>query len=83
MPVLLIALAFILQAVFAQNASAVTGVPCSQTGMETVATDDGFYAPGSIVHMSGGGYAPGCDAVVRVTRPDGTIVKGDGSFEPG
>ncbi|MEK6275737.1 MAG: hypothetical protein AABM30_10405, partial [Actinomycetota bacterium] len=80
---LLIALAFILQAAFAQNASAVTGVPCPQTGIETVATDAHAYDPGSLVHMTGSGYAAVCDVVVKVTRPDGSVVTGDGTFTPG
>ena len=81
---LLAALAFaLLQLALAQNGSASTGVPCPQTGMETVATDHGSYAPGSLVHITGTGYAPGCDAVVKVTRPDGLVVIGDGSGTPG
>src|SRR3989442_1082941 len=51
--------------------------------METVVTDDGYYALGSIVHMSGMGYAPNYDTIVHMTRPDGSVVKGDGSFAPG
>jgi hypothetical protein len=82
-PALLVALAFVLQAAFAQPASAETGVLCSQTGIETIASDQPEYAPGSTVHITGTGYAPGCDVVVKVTRPDGSVVKGDGSFEPG
>ena len=77
---LLAALAFaFLQLALAQNGSASTGVPCPQTGMETVATDATRYSPGSLVHMSGTGYAAGCDVVVKVTRPDGLVVVGDGS----
>jgi len=82
-PALLVALAFVLQAAFAQPASAEAGVPCPQTGIETVASDQAEYAPGSIVHITGTGYGPGCDVVMKVTRPDGSVVRGDGSFEPG
>ena len=56
---------------------------CAQTGAETVATDKGDYAPEEIVHITGVGYAVSCNVVVRVTRPDGSIVVGDGSFTPG
>ena len=53
-----VALGLALQGAFAQTASAETGVPCPQTGIETVATDRPAYAPGSTVHMTGAGYAP-------------------------
>jgi len=81
---LLAALAlFAFQLAHAQSSSAATGVPCPQTGNELVATDQSVYVPGSLVHMTGMGYAPGCDVVVKVTRPDGSVVTGDGSFTPG
>ena len=56
---------------------------CTATGLETVATDKGDYSPEETVHITGGGYAASCNVVVRVTRPDGSIVVGDGSFTPG
>src|SRR5512132_1278114 len=74
---------FAFQLAHAQSSSAATGVPCLQTGMETVTTDRSAYAPGSLVHVSGTGYAFGCDVVVKVTRPDGAVVVGDGSQTPG
>src|SRR6266511_1031924 len=80
-PALLVALAFVLQAAFAQPASAEAGVPCPQTGIETVASDQAEYAPGSIVHITGTGYGPGCDVVMKVTRPDGSVVRVVGSVE--
>src|SRR2546430_10750237 len=81
---LLAALAlFAFQLAHAQSSSAATGVPCPQTGNELVATDHAAYVPGSLVHVTGMGYAPGCDVVVKVTRPDGSIVSGDGTFTPG
>src|SRR5947208_17169956 len=81
---LLVALAFVaVQLAMAQPGSASTGVPCPQTGNELVATDAPSYSPGSLVHMTGMGYAPGCDVVVKVTRPDGSVVTGDGSFAAG
>src|SRR2546421_1197130 len=81
---LLAALAlFAFQLAQAQSSSAATGVPCPQTGNELVSTDAPSYTPGSLVHVSGMGYAPGCDVVVKVTRPDGSVVSGDGTFTPG
>src|SRR5947208_1218820 len=80
---LIASLAFVLQLALASPGSAATGVPCPQTGMETIATNRADYAPGAIVHATGTGYAPGCDVVMKVTRPDGLIVIGDGSDTPG
>src|SRR3954453_9108381 len=69
---LLAALAlFAFQLVHAQTSSAATGVACSQTGMETVASDAADYPPGSTAHFSGTGYAPDCDIQLNVSRPDG------------
>src|SRR5215212_6292693 len=68
---LFVALSFVVvQLAYAQNGSAATGDPCLRTGMETTATGKSNYAPGSLVHMSGTGYAADCDVVVKVTRPD-------------
>src|SRR5436309_8740601 len=74
---------FAFQLVRAQTSSAGVGVACPQTGNELVATDQRSYQPGSTVHVSGMGYAPSCDVVVQVTRPDGSVVTGDGTFTPG
>jgi Domain of unknown function (DUF5979) len=56
---------------------------CTRLGTETIATDQPDYPPGATVHMTGAGYAPSCLVRVEVTRPDGSVVKGDGSFAPG
>ena len=56
---------------------------CPRQGSETVATDKADYAPGETVHMTGTGYARACTVRVEVRRPDGSVVRGDGSFEPG
>ncbi len=56
---------------------------CAQTGQETVATDKADYPPESTVHMSGSGYAANCQVMVEVTRPDGSVVLGDGTGTPG
>ncbi len=63
--------------------AAATPSSCAAIGLETIQTDKADYAPEETVHMTGTGYAPACDVVVQVTRPNGSIVKGDGSFEPG
>jgi hypothetical protein len=56
---------------------------CAPQGTESIATDKADYAPAETVHMTGAGYAPSCLVKVEVIRPDGSVVKGDGSFEPG
>jgi hypothetical protein len=58
-------------------------LPCSPTGTEHVTTDKPDYAPEETVHMTGSGFAPSCVVRIEVTRPDGSVVKGDGSFTPG
>lgn len=45
-------------------------------------TDKADYAPGETVRISGSGFAPTADLRLRVTRPDGSTVTGDGSFDP-
>ncbi len=73
----------------AEVASVPSGAPaepvdaCSPTGAETVVTDQADYAPEETVHITGGSYAASCEVTVRVTRPDGSIVVGNGSFAPG
>ena len=74
---------FAFQLVRAQTSSAATGVACPQTGNELVATDQSNYSPGDLVHITGMGYSSSCDVVVKVTRPDGSVVTGDGSNTPG
>src|SRR5437868_9420620 len=81
--VLVLALLFVLQLALAKPGIAATGVSCVQTGMETVTTNREDYAPGALVHVTGTGYGPGCDVVVKITRPDGLVVVGDGSDTPG
>lgn len=72
-----------------ETASVPSGAPaepvdaCSPTGAETVVTDQADYAPEETVHITGAGYAASCSVTVRITRPDGSVVVGDGSFAPG
>jgi LPXTG-motif cell wall-anchored protein len=71
---------------FASTQFAVEGprpTRCEPRGRETIATDKADYRPGATVHMFGSGYARSCLVKVKVVRPDGTVVRGDGSFEPG
>ena len=71
---LLAVLAFaLLQLTLAQNGSAATGDPCPQTGMETVASDAGDYAPGTTAHFSGTGYSADCDIQLNIARPDSVV----------
>ncbi len=56
---------------------------CAPTGNETIATDREDYGPGETVEMTGSGYGAGCGVTVKVTRPNGSVVVGDGSFAPG
>ncbi|HKP88982.1 MAG TPA: SdrD B-like domain-containing protein [Thermoleophilaceae bacterium] len=56
---------------------------CGATGSETVRTDRPSYPNRDLVHVTGSGYAPDCDVAVRIVRPDGSVVTGDGSETPG
>ncbi len=49
----------------------------------TVTTDKPDYAPSETVVITGAGFGPGDVLDVVVTRPDGSIVIGDGSFTEG
>ncbi|NPV09184.1 MAG: DUF11 domain-containing protein, partial [Anaerolineae bacterium] len=49
----------------------------------SVVTDKPDYAPGETVIVTGSGFTAGEQYDIPVIRPDGTIVKGDGSFVPG
>ena len=46
-------------------------------------TDKADYFPSEVVTISGKGFAPNTDYDVAVIRPDGSIVKGDGTFQAG
>src|SRR5687767_5918784 len=63
-------------------ASASAAGPCAATGLETVVTDKADYSPGETVHITGIGYNADCDVMIKVIRPDGSVVTGDGSFGP-
>jgi len=55
---------------------------CTVDGEYEICTDKDDYAPGETVHISGSGFAAGTGLSVKVTRPDGSVVTGDGSFAP-
>ena len=46
----------------------------------SVSTDKADYSPEQTVIVTGAGFDAGAQLMVRVTRPDGSIVTGDGSF---
>ncbi|MFL5780534.1 MAG: SdrD B-like domain-containing protein, partial [Thermoleophilaceae bacterium] len=56
---------------------------CAATGAETVRTDRPSYPNKDLVHVTGTGYAADCDVAVRIVRPDGSVVTGDGTETPG
>jgi len=69
-------------AVFSASAAA-HSIPtpfCTATGDKTLCTDLDDYAPNSTVHISGSGFDTNSSLAVHVTRPDGSVVTGDGSF---
>ena len=35
------------------------------------------------MYVTGAGFEAGCTVVVRITRPDGSVITGDGNFTPG
>gem|GEM_PF-5663406 len=46
-------------------------------------TEKADYLPGETVQVTGKGFAPNTQYSIPVMRPDGSVVKGDGSFSPG
>ncbi len=40
------------------------------------------FSPGSTVYIHGSGFDPNTTYDIPVTRPDGSIIKGDGNFDP-
>lgn len=49
----------------------------------SVFTDKEDYAPGETAKIIGENFPINTILIIRVTRPDGSVVKGDGSFEEG
>lgn len=56
---------------------------CLSNGVPSVSTDKEGYAPSETVVITGQGFQCGVLLTVKVTRPDGSVVKGDGTFAPG
>jgi len=56
------------------------GIPHTTADSYTVGTDKTNYDPGETVHIFGGGFAAQAHFTIKVIRPDGSVVTGDGSF---
>ena len=52
---------------------AAPGGACAAVGGEALSTDAADYAPGSVVQITGMGFAPSCDVELRITRPDAVV----------
>lgn len=48
-----------------------------------ISTDKPDYAPNELVKINGENFSPLINLTIKVTRPDGSVVVGDGSFTPG
>ncbi len=71
-------------AVAAVAASLALAMPALSEPVPTLETDKPDYAPGEVVHITGDGFEPNQTYAVPVKRPNGSIVKWNGtSFEPG
>ncbi|MBI4469533.1 MAG: HYR domain-containing protein, partial [Acidobacteria bacterium] len=55
---------------------------CTVTGNYMLCTDKADYHPDEIVHLRGEGFSRGESIQIKVTRPRGLVVTGDGSFAP-
>jgi len=53
---------------------------CTATGNYAVCTDQADYSPELTVHITGTGFDSMSQLMVKITRPDGSIVTGDGTF---
>src|SRR4051794_31468482 len=78
-----VALALGTSPVAAAAASSGSASSCPQTDNETVSTDQPSYPNFDTVHISGAGYAADCQITIKVTRPGGSVVTGDGTETPG
>jgi len=56
---------------------------CNTSGIPSVGTDKENYAPKETVTITGSGYECQVVLTVKVTRPDGSVVVGDGTFASG
>jgi hypothetical protein len=57
-----------------------SGAQCGKLGTENVDTNHSEYQAGATVKVTGSGYAHLCAVSVEITRPDGTVVKSDGTL---
>jgi len=79
--VLLIGVGFTLK-VCACSYRGPTTMTASEQHTPAVWTDKEDYTPGETVRIHGSGFASNARLTIRVTRPDGSVVTGDGSFAP-
>jgi hypothetical protein len=56
------------------------GLAVTAQGNPSIWTDKADYAPEETVHVSGSGFDHDTSLTIKVTRPDGSVVTGDGSF---
>jgi hypothetical protein len=64
-------------------AGAVLGVRYLAQAAPFITTDKDEYFSDEVVTITGGGFAPETYYAIPVIRPDGSIVKGDGTLTPG
>jgi len=80
LPMVIITAALIL---FALSASSTGVAACGSSGSPTVTSDKPDYGTGETAILTGTGFDCGVTLTVKVTRPDGTVVTGDGTETPG
>ena len=60
-----------------------TNTSYSESGVPNISTDKIDYHPEEVVIVEGVGLLPNTEYLIKITRPDGTVVVGDGSFDLG
>jgi len=82
-PVAITVASILLLAALVGVGTACMSVLAGEDGYPVISTDKQDYEPDEIVTIIGSGFDPYAVLDIPVIRPDDTIVKGDGSFEPG
>jgi len=80
-PVAITVISILLLAVLIGLGTACMSILAQEAGPQ-VTTSEEDYAPEETVQISGTGFTPNAELTVRVTRPDDSVVTGDGSFAP-
>lgn len=62
---------------------AIVRIAMAATGYEYIWTDEPQYLKGDTARIFGTGFSPYTPILIKVTRPDGSIVTGDGTETPG